>query len=76
MLAADRDIFDLPADERLRDHEPARIENWIRMAKPIVAISIKDATKKIKRTFQSVAGFFTRARTDAIWKMTHPKPKI
>jgi hypothetical protein len=26
MLAANRDIFDLPADKRLRDHEPARIE--------------------------------------------------
>jgi hypothetical protein len=62
MLAADRDIFDLPADDRLRDHEPARIENWIREAKPIVAISIRDATKKIKRTFQSVAAFFTRVR--------------
>jgi hypothetical protein len=63
VLAADRDVFNLPADERLGDHEPARIENWFRMAKPIAAISIKDATKKIKHAFQLVAAFFTCARS-------------
>jgi hypothetical protein len=45
MLAADRDIFELPAETRLRDHGPDRIELWIRRAKPIVAISIKEAKK-------------------------------
>jgi hypothetical protein len=60
MLAADRDIFDLPAATRIRDHGPDRIELWIRRAKPIVAISIKEATKKIKTTFHSIANFFSR----------------
>jgi hypothetical protein len=36
---------------RLKDHSPSDdIELWISRAKPIVAISIKDATKAIKRT--------------------------
>jgi hypothetical protein len=60
MLAADRDIFSLPAEERLTTHHPARIELWISRAKPIVAISIREASMAIKRTFQSIASFFTR----------------
>jgi hypothetical protein len=51
MLTADRDIFDLPITTHLRDHGPDRIELWIRRAKPIVPISIKEATKKIKQPF-------------------------
>jgi hypothetical protein len=62
MLAADRDIFFLPVDERLSDHHPDRIELWISRAKPVVATSIQDATKAIKRTFKSVADMFTRTR--------------
>jgi hypothetical protein len=57
MLAADRDIFDLPAVTRLEDHHPARIELWIRAATPIVARSIKDAHQALTRTFRSVADF-------------------
>jgi hypothetical protein len=60
MSAADRDIFDLPAASRIRDHGPDRIELWIRRAKPIVAISIKEATKKIETTFHSIENFFSR----------------
>jgi hypothetical protein len=60
MLAADRDIFSLPAEERLTTHHPAQIELWISRAKPIVAISIREASTAIKHTFQSIASFFTR----------------
>jgi hypothetical protein len=59
MLAADRDIFSLPAEERLTTHHPAQIELWISRAKPIVAISIRKASTAIKRTFQSITSFFT-----------------
>jgi hypothetical protein len=60
MLAADRDIFFLPVDDRLTTHHPARIELWISRAKPIVASSIRDASTAIKWTFQSIVSFFTR----------------
>jgi hypothetical protein len=60
MLAADRDIYFLDADTRLRVHNPSRIAPWIAQAKPIVATSIKDATKAISRQFKSVTEFFTR----------------
>jgi hypothetical protein len=60
MLAADRDIFFLPVETRLEHHHPDRIELWIARAKPIVAMSIRDASLAIKRTFQIITGFFTR----------------
>jgi hypothetical protein len=59
MLAADRDIFDLPAVTRLEDHHPARIELWIRAATLIVARSIKDAHQKVAvKTVNTVSGRF------------------
>jgi hypothetical protein len=76
MLAADRDIFALPAEDRLREHKPARIAKWIHEARPIVATSIKDATKKIKRTFRSVADFFTRTHKRTLEDDTpEPEPR-
>jgi hypothetical protein len=61
MLAADRDIFFLPVEERLvADHHPDRIELWISRAKPVIVTSIEDATQAIKCTFKSVADLFTR----------------
>jgi hypothetical protein len=62
MLAADRDIFFLPVEQRLAHHHPDRIELWISRVKPVVATSIQDATQAIKRTFKSVADLFTRTR--------------
>jgi hypothetical protein len=66
MLTADRDIFELPAETRLQCHKAASIELWIREARPIVATSIKEAAKKIKQTFHSVADFFHRAHARAL----------
>jgi hypothetical protein len=64
MLAADRDIFFMPAEECLTAHHPDRIEFWISRAKPAVATSIKDVTQAIKCTFRSVTDLFTpRTRT-------------
>jgi hypothetical protein len=60
MLAADRDIFNLPMTTRIRDHGPDRIELWTRRAKPILAISIEEVTTKIKTMFHSIANFFWR----------------
>jgi hypothetical protein len=60
MLVADRDIFFLTVEDRLTAHHPARIELWISRDKPIVAISIRDASMTIKHTFQSIDSFFTR----------------
>jgi hypothetical protein len=62
MLAADRDIFFLPVKTHLEHHHPDRIELWIARAKPIVAMSIRDASLAIKRTFQSITGFFTQTQ--------------
>ena len=74
MLAADRDIFLLPAEERLRNHKPPRIELWVARAKPIVATSIRDATTAIKRTFKSIAGFFSRTHTRTLEEVTRSPP--
>jgi hypothetical protein len=68
MLAADRDIFHLSAESRLQDHHPAKISLWISRAKPIVAVSIQDATNTIKWTVQSIAGFFTRTHIHTLLK--------
>jgi hypothetical protein len=61
MLAADRDIFELPIQTQLQDHAPDRIALWIQRAKPIVAISIREASKTIQRKFHSIMAFFTQA---------------
>jgi hypothetical protein len=74
MLAADRDIFDLPAVTRLEDHHPARIELWIRAATPIVARSIKDAHQALTRTFRSVADFFSRSTRRTLEATTGEPP--
>lgn len=75
MLAADRDIFFLPVETRLEHHHPDRIELWIARAKPIVAMSIRDASQAIKRTFQSITGFFTRTQTRTLEDDT-PAPNL
>jgi hypothetical protein len=75
MLAADRDIFFLDAATRLRDHDPSRISLWVAQAKPIVATSIKDATKAISRTFKSVAEFFTRTHIRSLDASSDPRTR-
>jgi hypothetical protein len=61
MLAADRDIFELPIQTRLQDHSPHHIALWIQRAKPIVATSIKQASKAIQRNFHLITAFFAQA---------------
>jgi hypothetical protein len=60
MLAADHNIFFLPAETHLENRHPDPIELWISRAKPIVAMSIRDASLAIKWMFRSITGFFTR----------------
>jgi hypothetical protein len=75
MLAADRDIFFLDAATHLRDRDPSRISLWVAQAKPIVAISIKDATKAISGTFKSVADFFTRTHIRSLDDSSDPRTR-
>jgi hypothetical protein len=75
MLTTDRDIFDLPIETRLRDPDPDRLKLWNNRAKPIVATSIKEATKKLKCTFHSITNFFTHTHTHTLKDpMTDPAP--
>jgi hypothetical protein len=76
MLATDRDIFHLSAESRLQDHHPAKIALWISRAKPIVAVSIQDATNAIKQTVQSIAGFFTRTHIRTLLEDSENDPSI